>query len=52
MYKWDHSRQIIAKVLTDKFAEMAGTGRTPTKPQIEQTVKFFFADNFENFLAG
>ena len=52
LYKWDHSRQIIAKVLTDKFAEQSATGRTPTREQIDQTVKLFFADNFTNFLAG
>jgi len=49
VYKWDHSRRIIAKVLTDKFHEQAGTGRLPTKNEIEKTVRLFFADNFEQF---
>jgi hypothetical protein len=49
VYKWDHSRRIIAKVLTDKFHEQAGTGRLPTKDEIEKTVRLFFADNFEQF---
>jgi hypothetical protein len=52
VYKWDHSRTIIAKVLTDKFVEMAETGRRPTKEQIDQTVRLMLADNFERFLAG
>jgi hypothetical protein len=52
VYKWDHSRGIIAKVLTDKFMEMAQTGRQPTKDQIDQTVRLMLADNFGKFLAG
>lgn len=52
VYKWDHSRGIIAKVLTDKFVEMAETGRQPTKEQIDQTVRLMLADNFERFRAG
>jgi hypothetical protein len=50
LYKWDHSRHLIANVLTDKFTEMAATGRAVTKAQIDQTVKLMLADNFENFL--
>jgi hypothetical protein len=52
VYKWDHSRKIIAKVLCDKFSEMAATGRHPTKDQVDQTVRLMLADNFQNFLAG
>ena len=51
LYKWDHSRQIIAKVLTDKFGEMAATGRAPTKEQVEKTVRLMLAENFQNFLS-
>ena len=52
LYKWDHSRQVIAKVLTDKFAEMSQTGRQPTKAQIDDTVRLMLADNFETFRAA
>ena len=52
IYKWDHSRKIIAKVLTDKFADMATAGRPPTKENIESTVRLMLADNFEQFRAS
>jgi hypothetical protein len=52
LYKWDHSRQVIGKVLIDKFNEMPGTGREPTKAQIDDTVRLMLADNFENFRVG
>ncbi len=52
IYKWEHSRQIIAKVLIDKFGEMAGTGRTPSQQQMEETVRLMLGGNFENFLKG
>jgi hypothetical protein len=52
IYKWDHSRRTIGKVLTDKFTDLATAGRPPTQAQIEDTVKRMLAGNFEQFLAG
>jgi len=52
IYKWDHSRRIIGKVLTDKFVDMAATGRSVTAEQIDQTVRLMLQDNFRAFLAG
>jgi hypothetical protein len=52
IYKWEHSRQIIAKVLIDKFGEMAATGRTPSQQQMEDTVSRFLGGNFQEFLKG
>ena len=51
LYKWDLSKQVIGKVLADKFTEMSRTGRSPSEQQIRQTIDLFFADNFQNFLA-
>ena len=48
-YKWAHSRPIIAKVLTDKFNDMATAGRPPTKENIDGTVRLMLAENFERF---
>ncbi|HEY1686060.1 MAG TPA: hypothetical protein VGG19_14945 [Tepidisphaeraceae bacterium] len=50
LYKWDHSKNTIGKVLADKFQEMATAGRPPTPQQIRQTVDLFFATNFRDFL--
>jgi hypothetical protein len=52
IYKWEHSRRVIAKVLTRKFADLAATGRPASKQQIEQTIKLMLVDNFENFRRG
>lgn len=52
LYKWDHSRRIIGKVLTDKFDDMRLTGRIPTSDEVSKTVKGFFSSNFQRFLAG
>ena len=52
VYKWDHSRQLIATVLADKYAEMGDAGRTATEQDIRRDAKLFFEDNFASFLAG
>jgi hypothetical protein len=51
IYKWDHSRRTIGKVLADKFTDMAATGRAPTQGEIEKTVRLMLAENFQNFLS-
>jgi hypothetical protein len=51
IYKWDHSRQNISKVLKDKFADLAAAGWKVTRDQIDQTVDGYLAGNFEGFLA-
>ena len=51
LYKWDHSRQIIGKVLKDKFADLAASGWKVTQAQVDQTVDGYLAGNFERFLS-
>lgn len=51
IYKWDHSRKIIAKVMKDKFTDLAATGWTVTKDEIDRTAKEYLGGNFERFLA-
>ena len=52
IYKWDHSRQLIATVMADKYEEMGDAGRTATEQDIRRDAKLFFEENFSNFLAG
>jgi hypothetical protein len=52
IYKWDHSRRIIGKVLTDKYQDLADTGWAITKSDIERDVKKLLAENFTSFLSG
>ncbi len=52
IYKWDHSRSIIASVLKSKFADLAGAGWGVTREEVNGTVKSFLSDNFSRFLDG
>ena len=52
IYKWDHSRRIIAAVLKEKFADLAATGWDVTREEVRRTVKGYLSDNFEKFLAA
>ena len=51
LYKWDHSRAIIAHVLKDKFRDLAATGWPVTKQLVDETVAGYLGGNFERFLA-
>ena len=51
IYKWDHSRQIIAKVLKDKFQDLRDAGWAVTREQVQETVRGYLSGNFEAFLA-
>jgi hypothetical protein len=50
IYKWDHSRRLIAKVLVDKYKDLEVAGWNVTQETIEKDVKLLLQDNFLNFL--
>jgi hypothetical protein len=50
IYKWEHSREIIAKVLKEKFADLAKTGRPVTREEVGTTVQNYLSGNFDRFL--
>ena len=50
IYQWSHSRPIIAKVLGDKYADLAATGWQPTRGEIERDVQLLLGGAFEEFL--
>jgi len=50
IYKWEHSRALIAKVMADKYADLAATGWPVTQQAIERDVRLFVHDNFLDFL--
>jgi hypothetical protein len=49
IYKWQHSRRIIAKVLVDKYQDLAATGWEPTAVEIERDVNNLFGGAFDRF---
>ena len=50
IYKWDHSRRIIGKVLVDKYADLAEAGYHVTSESIRSDVARLMRDNFQDFL--
>lgn len=52
VYKWSHSRSIIAKVLQDKYTDIVATGRLIGKADIQQDARLLLHDTFANFIAG
>lgn len=52
IYKWQHSRRIIAQVLADKYSALAQTGWQVSRAEIERDVKDLFGGAFERFCAA
>jgi hypothetical protein len=49
IYKWSHSRRIIADVLSNKYLDLAQTGWIPTEQEIRRDVADLFGGNFGRF---
>ncbi len=49
IYKWQHSRRIIAPVLVDKYTALAQTGWQISRAEIERDVQDLFGGAFESF---
>jgi hypothetical protein len=52
IYKWDHSRQIIGKVLKDKFTDIAASGWPVTRDEINRSAAQLLSTNFQTFLTS
>jgi hypothetical protein len=50
IYKWDHSRPILAKVLAEKYENLASTGWEPTRAEIARDVHGLLGGALEDFL--
>jgi len=51
VYKWDHSRAVIGRVLSEKYADVTRAGWPVTEADIRVDVKRLLADNFTEFLS-
>ncbi|MDB6016773.1 MAG: hypothetical protein JWR19_1262 [Pedosphaera sp.] len=49
VYKWQHTRRIIAQVLVEKYAELGQTGWQTSRAEVERDVKDLFGGAFEKF---
>ena len=52
IYKWDHSRKLIAKVLADKYADLAESGWRVDESHIRRDAALLLRDNFRSFLTA
>ena len=52
VYKWQHSRRVIAQALVDKYSDLAQTGWQVSRAEIERDVKDLFGGAFERFCQG
>ena len=50
IYKWDHSRRLIADVLAEKYADLAATGFEVTRDVVERDARLLLRDNFRGFV--
>lgn len=50
IYKWDHSREVIGRVLEEKYFDLARTGWIATPREIERDVRDVFGGAFEKFV--
>jgi len=50
IYKWVHSREVIADVLIDKYAKVMANGWPVTKKDIRHDVENLLAGNFKRFV--
>ena len=51
IYKWTHSREIIAKVLSEKYCDLAQTGWIVSEEEIHRDAAWLLGGNFWSFLA-
>ena len=49
IYKWRHSREVIAFVLMEKYDDLAYSGWMPTEAEIKRDVADLFGGAFERF---
>lgn len=52
IYKWDHFRQILIRVLVDKYTGLLRTGWTLTAKDIARDVRDLFGGSFARFCQG
>lgn len=50
LYKWDHSRKVIAKVLVDKYSDLLATGWKLDEAELNRDVAGLMGDNFWQFV--
>lgn len=50
IYKWAHSRSVIATVLAEEVSKLCQSGWCPNRAEIRRDVKRLFGGSYEKFL--
>ena len=50
VYKWNHSRRLIADALFDSYENLRRDGRCVTRQEIERDAEKLFSENFRNWV--
>lgn len=50
IYKWEHSRKIIGKVLVEKYSDLLESGWIATEAEIKRDIINLFGNNFWNYI--
>jgi hypothetical protein len=50
IYKWSHSRAVIAKVLSKEFTKLVKSGWSLTRGELRREVERLFGGSYEDFM--
>eukprot|EP00698_Gefionella_okellyi_P013339 TRINITY_DN3644_c0_g1_i4.p1 TRINITY_DN3644_c0_g1~~TRINITY_DN3644_c0_g1_i4.p1 ORF type:complete len:918 (-),score=152.77 TRINITY_DN3644_c0_g1_i4:306-3059(-) len=50
IYKWAHSREVIADALADQYVKLAATGWSLSRDEIERDIRRLFGGSYEEFM--
>jgi hypothetical protein len=50
IYKWRHSRRVIAECLCDAYEKLFASGRAVTREEILRDVALMFSGNFQKWM--
>ena len=50
LYKWPHSRAVIAEVLAAEFFKMVSSGWSLTRADLRREIQYLFGKSYEEFM--
>ena len=51
LYKWPHSRAVIASVLTDEYTKLIESGWSLTRGELRRDIQRLFGTSYEEFMS-
>ena len=51
LYKWPHSKAVIAQVLADEYLKLLESGWAPTRAEVRRDVSKLFGGSYEDFMS-